>query len=54
MSTEGQKSGIVTPSMQKLEPHQLFTRVILFPTPYPGSKLEKLLAESLKMLIKAD
>lgn len=40
--------------MQSLEPHKLFTRVLLFPTPLPGSKLEKLLSELLKTLIKAD
>ena len=37
-----------------VEPYHLLNRLLLIPTPSPGSSLEKLLISNLKALIQAD
>ena len=54
MSETGQKSALISENISKLEPKQLLNRLVLFPSPPEGSRMQKLLGTSLKALVKAD
>ena len=44
LSAKGQKSSFITDKITSFDPHKLFNRIILFPSPPAGSRLQKVLS----------